>query len=339
MTFNVTSGDEETSIRAQVEARLERDGYDRNNQSQVAEHESENEEIIEEELEDEAVEEEVEEVDIEDEDVDVDDEAAVEEDEDEEPEEEVVATTTTLIDDDSEIDLNGETINIAELKKGYTRQSDYTSKTQAVAEKQLATSNLSKQATEIINAEINQYQDLLTKFDNYDMVSLLNTNPDQYHQVQANKEVLRGKIDSAKIRATEFNEAMVSAENERIIEQTNKALVVVKEIIPDWSDATSKQLSDYLRKTKVSQTTIETINDPYLIQIIDKAMRYDSAKGKATATKAKKSSKKQKTIQAKATPRQAELNDKSRKAIVTELNSTRDIRKRAELMVKLKKFQ
>lgn len=207
-----------------------------------------------------------------------------EESEDEETEEEGEEPTvyTVKIDgEDYEVDLD-------ELTSGYQRQSDYTKKTQAVAEerKQLETKlaevNAAQEdfkskalmANELLNRD-------LAKFASVDWEALKTENPAEFLSKQIEVQDIKKAQESLQL---EYQQAMQNqaaaqqeAYNARLAEEKPKVLAA----FPEWKDNDKAQeqyqsIMEYGLSVGFAQEELSNVITARDLTILDKARKYDA---------------------------------------------------------------
>jgi len=225
------------------------------------------------------------------------------EEESEEEEEVVEASEDT---DEPEVEgedlyavtVNGEeqTIPLDELLKGYSRQSDYTKKTQELSQQRRGMDDLHKKwEAEIaqIGAERQYYVNALqsamdgslgqlNQFANVDWETLKNENPleyvtkrDEYRETQDN---LR-RFESQQKEAVSAQKAANHESHQRMVHEEHGKLV---EALPDWAEPAKRQsLGEEIKAYAVSQgytpEEIKSLVDHRNFLTLYKSMKYDKA--------------------------------------------------------------
>lgn len=212
------------------------------------------------------------------------------------------------------VEIDGEAVDIQELKQGHLRQSDYTRKTQEVAEQR-------KQADQARQAYESQLQALSvaagTNLDRFkhmsetDWHTMALQKPDEYTRHRADYDKALKFQQFVDHQAAEQNarmEQQIQAERQA---QAADALQTLKATIPNWSNDVYTAISKYALTQGITADEFNDIIDPRLITVLHKAQQFDSAK-KVTKKKIQKSPKK--TLSGnKAAPKLA--NQKHKKAM------------------------
>lgn len=224
-------------------------------------------------------------------DVEVDEEAAEDDEQpDPKPEEEF------------EIDLGrGEKVKVTrdELIKGYLRQSDYTRKTQEVAE---GRKRLESEASEVLR-ERAQYAALLPKLE--EQIRLIEAAPEpDWDALYAQNPIEAARLErkfrvekeqrEAKIAAIQAEKARVEQANQQQNAMQFRAYVaeqqevLVNELIPAWRDPKvarreKAELVEYALKAGLTQEEVRTLADARAVAMLHKAMKFDRAMARKQA--------------------------------------------------------
>jgi hypothetical protein len=214
----------------------------------------------------------------------------VEEEEEEESEEESEEDTLYAV----RVDGAEYEVSLDELLKGYSRQSDYTKKTQEVANQRGELDQLAHQFTsEVaqIQAERQQYieslqsvlQGSMSDLDHFatmDWQSLKESNPleyvtkrDEYREAQDRISALQQEQSLVRQRQqeeeTQLRTRTLSEEHNKLVEK-----------MPEWGESSTKQqmatdLRDYASAQGFIQEEIESLIDHRSLIVLHKAMMYD----------------------------------------------------------------
>jgi len=199
------------------------------------------------------------------------------------------------------VKVNGEEVDVTldELQRGYSRQSDYSRKTQQLAEERKAFHS----EAEAIRQERAQYSTLLTALQQQlQSQQQLEQQPDwdrlyDEDPIQATKlERQWRKVQEdrqAKFSAIQAEQQRVNQALEQQTAEQMKALLVqqaqrIPEIIPEWKDekvATEgkKQLRGWLADQGLNEVEINSLSRAEHVAILRKAMLYDLGQRKAQA--------------------------------------------------------
>ena len=223
----------------------------------------------------------------------------VEEDESFEEESEEESPDT---DEEAEEDLlyavtvNGEEqeVSLDELMKGYSRQSDYTRKTQEVSEQRKEFDTIKQQMAQEyhqIQAERQQYTQALQslmegnmagldKFASVDWEVLKETDPieyvtrkEEFREAQEQVQNLQREQHVAQQR----HHAQSQHEHHQLLQQETTALVTA---LPDWGDPSkqpkiSKSIRSYAMENGFTKEELNSLADHRSILVLLKAQKYD----------------------------------------------------------------
>lgn len=187
------------------------------------------------------------------------------------------------------VEIDGEKVTVAELKKGYLRVQDYTRKTQQVAEtRKVLESELGQ-----IRVERSQYEQLLPALQQQ-LHQLANQEPDwellyQQDPIGAIQEERRWR---AMKQQREEQLAAIEAEQTRLatlrqseqLKQLEHHLSAERDLllekIPKWRDANvaaeeRKKVKEYAQKLGFSAEEMDAVTDHRAVVGLYKAMKYD----------------------------------------------------------------
>ena len=204
------------------------------------------------------------------------------------------------------VNVNGEehTIPLDELIKGYSRQSDYTRKTQELSEQRKSIeANQAQWSAEVqqIQAERQQYVSALQnviensmgsldQFATVDWATLKNDNPLEYITKRDEYREAQDKVRQAQFQQQQAQQAhqQESQQNHRRVLQEEHGRLV--EALPEWGEQETRQkLSGEIKEYALSQgyTTeeISSLIDHRSLMTIYKAMKYDKASSPSVVKK------------------------------------------------------
>jgi hypothetical protein len=198
------------------------------------------------------------------------------------------------------VEFEGQEYNIPpELKDAIMRQSDYTTKTQEVAEqrKDLETDRQRfQEAIQLQTAHTEAYTQLgildqqLAQYNEIDWNTLAAQDPNATQQAQIQLGALREQRTQAqeKLKSIQAEtQQQMHTETAKVVEQ-NRAKI--ERSVPNWSSDTEKAVFDFGIKSGLSESQLAGTNyDPILIGILNKARLFDELQQKQTGKKPKKS--------------------------------------------------
>ena len=247
----------------------------------------------------------------------LDEEGEVLEDEELEGDEEFEDDDAELVDDEQELDeepevaetftvkVNGEEVEVdlAELKSGYSRTSDYTKKSQALSEER----KLFMQERDAVSLERQQYAQLLgalqaqigaTDEPAPDFDQLFETDPieatRQERQWTKRQQERQQKLVAIQAEQKRVMDAQAKEQQEQMQTLLNNEVSKLPELIPSWKDEKvakkeSEELKSYLADQGISEEEMGSLVRANHINVLRKAMLFDrGARRVKKATKARR---------------------------------------------------
>jgi len=227
------------------------------------------------------------------------------EDEEEESEPEFVT--------EGNVQIDGETLSVEEIKLGYLRQSDYTKKTQAVAEQRKANDDQSQHYESTLSALLTSSGADLSRFQNVNWEQAAVENPEQYKQAKAAFEQTQKTYNNIKLQSDEHQQRMQQQTKTANKERAEESLTVLKSTIPNWNNDLYYSIGEYAKEALgVDGEEFNDVHDHRLITALYKAMQFDRAK---VETQKKVKATPKKTLSGKkAEPKSLGKKDNYRKA-------------------------
>ena len=239
--------------------------------------------------------------------------------------------------------VDGKDVEVTEdeLLKGYSRQADYTKKTQELAEYRRQMDGAMQQAqqeiqqtqqaraqyVDAVEAAISSNYAHLQQFQHVDWERLKTedreeylTKRDDYRQAQEQIAELQNQHKAA----TEQQQAEMSEQHKRMwMEEHHK----MSQILPEWRDdekrmAISKAIGEYAVGQGYTKEELDTLVDHRSILMLMKAKAYDDVRGKQQAVRSKKVRNKPKVVRSKAKQDKAPSRIRKRTAKLGRLKET-----------------
>jgi len=215
-----------------------------------------------------------------------------ESDEVEDPTEDSEETTDEELEDvltSGFVEIDGQKVSIEEVKLGYLRQSDYTKKTQAVAEQRKAAEDQTKSYESTLSALLTAAGADLSRFQNVNWEQAAIENPEQYKQAKAMFDQTQQTFNFIKSQADEHSKRIEEQQQTLMQEKARESLNVLKSTIPNWNNDLYYKIGEYAKQQLgVNADEFNGITDHRSITAIYKAMQFDRAK-KETRKKVKAS--------------------------------------------------
>lgn len=200
----------------------------------------------------------------------------------EEPEDTVKVTV--------QVDGKTEKVSLADLKNGFLRQSDYTRKTQALAEER----NAFQGQRQAIDQERRQYAQLLPALakqvmgEQPDPSTLERLRVEDPVQYMLEREAMRDRqerIEAARQEYERIRQEQAQEVEAETIARLNREREALLQAIPAWKDADRRAkdreaIRQYGKKLGWSDEELSAVTDHRAVLVLLKAMRYDTAASK-----------------------------------------------------------
>ena len=245
------------------------------------------------------------------------------------------------------IKVDGEeiTVTLDELRNGYSRQSDYTRKAQALAEQRRAAEQELAQA----RAEREHYQRTLQQLQQQVMAQqekepdwdrLYQENPVEATRLERQWRVRKeqqAKLYQEQYRVAALQQQEQAEQMRRTVEENRARLT---EVIPEWKDPNvaaqeRTALRDFLMETGFGEGEISQIYDHRAVALARDAMRYRQQQQKRESLRPTPSKKGPKTAAPRAAATPAEAQRKSTRAQKQRLQQTGSIDDAAAVLVNM----
>ena len=249
--------------------------------------------------------------------------------------------------------VDGKDVEVTEdeLLKGYSRQADYTKKTQELAEYRRQMDGAMQQAqqeiqqtqqaraqyVDAVEAAISTNYAHLQQFQNVDWERLKTedreeylTKRDDYRQAQEQITELQNQHKAA---AEQQQSEMAEQQKRMWMEEHHK----MSQILPEWRDdekrmAISKAIGEYAVGQGYTKEELDTLVDNRSILMLMKAKAYDDVRGKQQAVRSKKVRNKPKVVRSKAKQDKAPSKARKRTAKLGRLKETGHVDDAADLI-------
>lgn len=192
-------------------------------------------------------------------------------------------------DDESKlIDVDGELLSVDELKLGYLRQSDYTRKTQAIAEQRKVAEEERQYYASTLNSLLASVGADIQRFQSVDWERAAVENPTQYQQAKAAYEQSTALFESIKHQTQDFVTRTQEAQKKALQAQAKESISILKTTIPGWSNDLYAQIGEFAQKELgFKPEEFNNIADHRAIVSIYEAMQYRRGRKVATEKKLK----------------------------------------------------
>lgn len=186
------------------------------------------------------------------------------------------------------IELEGEQLTLEEIKLGYLRQSDYTRKTQAVAEQRKAAEEERTYYASALNSILTAVGADVQRFNNVDWERAAAENPGQYRQAKQAYEQSLGLFNNVRQQTEDFVAQTKKRQEDALQSQAKESVAILKTSIPGWNNELYAQIGEYAQQELgFAPAEFNNIADHRAIKSIWKAMQYDRGRRVATEKKVK----------------------------------------------------
>lgn len=200
--------------------------------------------------------------------------------EDEQEGEEATEETESETDDESEqvfVTKDGKEVTLKELHDGYLRQSDYTKKTQAIAEERKAIETAKAeiaprlQILKDIESELGTL--ILGDFANVDWAAIRDSDPSQYLALKEAKEQREQAINNLKAKRDQLAAEQAQGEAAKLHESLGWSN-------PDARNGDIGLIQNYVKANEIPDEVFASVTNHKLMTALLKAAKYDQLQSK-----------------------------------------------------------
>ena len=237
-------------------------------------------------------------------DPDENDEVEVEENDDEEDEEaEVITDDEHLV----EVLVDGEVkkASVRDLKRLYGQEASLTKKSQQTAKQRKEADEAIQKTSVVMQRLIEKAQEAYKPYEDIDMlVASQEMTREDFASLRKESKLAKDNLDFLTQEAEQFYSEIQAQHQANLNEAATQAVKVLREDIPDWSNAMYDEIRQYSVSEGLPEQMVNTIVDPVVIKLLNKARLYDQGKKVATKKKAKTVTR-TKSLKARKTPEQS----------------------------------
>lgn len=190
-----------------------------------------------------------------------------------------------------EVEYEGELYQVPpKLKDAIIRQSDYTKKTQEVAEQrklvehqqaQMRAAAINMEFQKTITPDLHEIAQIEAQLAQYDKVNWREIAADDRTLHMLEMQRLE-KLHAEKLKGVESKRAEHGQKlNEHLSKLQSEAAALLKSRIPGWGEETAKSVRDWALSSGFTQDEISSIHDPRHAEVLWKASQYDKARSNA----------------------------------------------------------
>lgn len=237
-------------------------------------------------------------------DPDENDEVEVDENDDEEDEEaEVITDDEHLV----EVLVDGEVkkASVRDLKRLYGQEASLTKKSQQTAKQRKEAEEAIQKTSVVMQRLIEKAQEAYKPYEDIDMlVASQEMTREDFASLRKESKLAKDNLDFLTQEAEQFYSEIQAQHQANLNEAATQAVKVLREDIPDWSNAMYDEIRQYSVSEGLPEQMVNTIVDPVVIKLLNKARLYDQTKKVATTKKAKTVTR-TKSLKARKTPEQS----------------------------------
>jgi len=237
-------------------------------------------------------------------DTDPDENDEVEENDDEEDEEaEVITDDEHLV----EVLVDGEVkkASVKDLKRLYGQEASLTKKSQQTAKQRKEADEALQKTSVVMQKLIEKAQEAYKPYEDIDMlVASQEMTRDDFASLRKESKLAKDNLDFLTQEAEQFYGEIQSQHQANLNEAATNAVKVLREEVPDWSNEMYDEIRQYSVGEGLPEQMVNTIVDPVVIKLLNKARLYDQGKKVATTKKAKTVTR-TKSLKARKTPEQS----------------------------------
>lgn len=239
--------------------------------------------------------------DIDDEDEQESDELDDEDESEDDDEDEDDESEAYELPEDAVLVVDGQRMTLAELRDGNMRQSDYTKKTQEVAQQRQQVQEWAQQAEQVlseqsqhINALGMMLEQQVMADQQYDWDTLAQEDPGTFLQLQRQAQERQGILQQLKEtqqQQAEQQQQQLAEQFQHHVQEQRQALLQHPNF-QHWKDPQKmqqhrEQIKNYLFENGLNKTQVQGISDVSVLNLVVKAMKFDEIQGKRKTTKRK----------------------------------------------------
>ena len=236
-------------------------------------------------------------------DTDPDENDEVEEYDEEDDEAEVITDDEHLV----EVLVDGEVkkASVKDLKRLYGQEASLTKKSQQTAKQRKEADEALQKTSVVMQKLIEKAQEAFKPYEDIDMlVASQEMTRDDFASLRKESKLAKDNLDFLTQEAEQFYSEIQAQHQANLNEAATNAVKVLREEVPDWSNEMYDEIRQYSVGEGLPEQMVNTIVDPVVIKLLNKARLYDQGKKVATTKKAKTVTR-NKSLKARKTPDQS----------------------------------
>ena len=182
------------------------------------------------------------------------------------------------------------------IRKSTLRQSDYSRKSNELAQERQTVTERLKQAETLLSAvdkvaeaqaQAQVAQQALAQFQRIDWAALEREDPARASLMAVRAMQAQQQVQAATEAATRAKSEAQSIKDAEFQTRRNEMFEAIEKAIPGWTAETGSKLTGYALSQGMKFETLQTATDPAIVLLLDKARKYDALQEGKAALKAK----------------------------------------------------
>lgn len=226
-------------------------------------------------------------------------------------------------DGDSDIDISDETevevivsgevhkSTIGKLKRLAGQEASLTQKSQELARQRKEADDVTARSNVVLQKLLSDAEERAKPFADIDMLVASKTmDATDFAQLRKEAQEAESNLRFLKEEADGFYKDLQQQQQNAQQEAARESVKVLQDAIPEWSNALYNDIRSYAIAQGLPEAQVNTITDPTVIQLLNKARLYEQ--GKRVATVKKKAATKKKVLRSKKAPANSQARQKAK---------------------------
>lgn len=230
-------------------------------------------------------------------------------------------------DPETEVEIGGEkkAVKLSELKHAFAAREVIAAQSKALDERNRAVETQGMYLAKLYDDRIAKATENYQKYANVDLFDAYRQlDTDDFNALKTAKESAEAEYATVQAEAQNFLNNAINTRQAFLREKAKHAIGVIRQAIPDWSDATYDKVRTYAVSQGMSQSDASEVVDPATVIMMHKAMLYDDAASKSK-TVVKKATKAPKAVEPKAEAKSGNTASKATKALAKQARMSGDV--------------
>lgn len=227
------------------------------------------------------------------------------------------------------ITVGDEELSVEDLKSGYLRQSDYTKKTQQIAEQRKEVEQSKEQYATALAYITQVTRQGLSQFDGVDWQDLQLKDPAKYQQLSAQYSQVAGQVQQFETAQNQFLEQAKSQAEQQFRLQAQQSIETLKTLVPEWGNDLYGELREFAGTYGMTAEEFNAIADHRPMLMMLDALKFKKSRDVASEKKAKPPQSQRRT---KAQNLNQTQEARSQKAKIDQLRKSRNVKDAAAVL-------